>query len=127
MHFEQVTYKRNFRISAIDQYLYETIETKVVFNKSEKANEAFDMAKAFVLEQGSKVTHDPFYSPTENVEEPFPIKVQKSTIETTVNYLIKDIESCQEIKVLESYKIIAKSKPELQEAYDTKFNQLKSI
>jgi hypothetical protein len=40
--------------------------------------------------------------------------------------LIADIYSCTEIKVLESYRIMAKSKPELQAAYDQHLESLQN-
>lgn len=65
MHFKEVTYKRNFRVSVVDQYLYETIETKVAFDEGEDAKLAFAMAKQFVLEQGSKIIQYPDHLSTE--------------------------------------------------------------
>lgn len=38
--------------------------------------------------------------------------------------LVEQIESCIELKVLESYRLIAKTKPECQEAYDKKLKEL---
>lgn len=38
--------------------------------------------------------------------------------------VIDSINSCTELKVLESYKFIAKTKPEYQEAYDKKYRVL---
>lgn len=38
--------------------------------------------------------------------------------------LIDQINSCTDLKVLDSYKLIAKSRPEIQEAYDNKKKEL---
>lgn len=46
-----------------------------------------------------------------------PVKSQEETI-------IEGIYSCQEIKVLESYSLIAKNNPKIQEAYDLKLQSL---
>lgn len=39
--------------------------------------------------------------------------------------LISDIKSCKDPKVLQSYKLLVKNKPELQEAYNEKEKELK--
>lgn len=51
-------------------------------------------------------------------------KIEKS--KDTGGSIIDQINSCTEVKVLESYKIIAKSKVEIQEAYDNKLKQLQN-
>jgi hypothetical protein len=38
--------------------------------------------------------------------------------------LISDIYSCSELKVLEGYRLLAKTKPELQAAYDMQYTKL---
>lgn len=40
------------------------------------------------------------------------------------NGLGADIDSCQEVKVLETYKLMVKGKPELEEIYNKKFAEL---
>lgn len=42
----------------------------------------------------------------------------------TVDFILEDIQSCKEIKVLETYRLIAKKNPILEEAY---YNKLKSL
>jgi hypothetical protein len=54
----------------------------------------------------------------------------KGTVVTQVDRLngkedlVSHINSCKEIKVLETYKILVKGKPDLQELYDKKFAEL---
>lgn len=43
---------------------------------------------------------------------------------TQVASIIKDINTCQELKVLESYRLIAKSDPDIQDAYNKKLREL---
>ena len=50
-------------------------------------------------------------------------EVQKPK-EEAQSSIIEDINSCTELKVLEAYKLIAKSNPEFQKAYDLKLKQL---
>ena len=44
--------------------------------------------------------------------------------ETRIGDIINDIKSCKDLTILSSYKLIAKTKPEFQEAYDEMFNKL---
>ena len=44
--------------------------------------------------------------------------------ERKIGILLADIYSCESIKVLESYRLIAKLKPELQAAYNQQFEKL---
>ena len=48
----------------------------------------------------------------------------ESTPITKVAELIQHIKTCTELKVLESYKFIAKKDPDLQSAYDNKLKEL---
>lgn len=49
---------------------------------------------------------------------------RKEPAENTIAGLIADIYSCQELKVLESYRIVVKKDPQLQAAYDQMFEKL---
>lgn len=60
---------------------------------------------------------------TPNREETV-IKVVKETPKNRIEALVADINSCTEIKVLESYKLMVKKDDTLQAAYD---NKLKSL
>lgn len=50
---------------------------------------------------------------------------QISKQEKTIGLFVKDIESCMDVKVLESYKYVVNGKPELQAAYDQRLKELK--
>jgi hypothetical protein len=53
------------------------------------------------------------------------MRQQSSTPEERrVGNIVNDIYTCEELWQLETYKLIAKSKPEFQEAYDEMFNKL---
>jgi hypothetical protein len=67
-------------------------------------------------ESGSPVT---FSEP----EVPIIPKNNSEAKQNTVDKMIADINSCKELKVLESYKLIAKSNPAFQEAYDNKLKE----
>lgn len=59
-----------------------------------------------------------------NTGEPAVVQVEKQGEDQRIGVLVADINSCTELKVLESYKILAKTKPELQEAYNLKLKEL---
>lgn len=56
-------------------------------------------------------------------QDAIPIQKQDPE-EIRIGLLIQDIESCKDIKTLESYKFLVKGKPEFQKAYDNKLKQL---
>jgi hypothetical protein len=66
------------------------------------------------------------YHTKEEVDAATSIVVDRSTLseDRRIAALIADIYSCTELKVLESYRIMAKAKPELQAAYDIMFEKL---
>lgn len=109
MHIDKVMYQKTFNLGS---YCSHKIGVEVSIDEGEDAKEALNIAKSLVEEY-----HKESYVVIAH-EELLPEVQKKNCVESTVNYLIQDIESCKEIKVLESYKIIAKSKPELQKAYD---------
>lgn len=58
----------------------------------------------------------------ERMDEPQEIQLERPSDVKTA--LIQDIMSCNEVKVLESYKLLVKSQPELQAAYDKRMEEL---
>ena len=128
MQITKVVYRRNFHASEVDRYLMETIETEVTLNEGESANDAFDYAKVFVMEQGSKCMQDADHTHIQEriiKDEPLPeIQVEKELREAT---LAEQMMSCTEVKVLESYKFIAKKDPLLQLEYDKRMYILQHL
>ncbi len=49
-----------------------------------------------------------------------------NTIHSVKSNIIEDIMSCKELKVLETYRILVKNKPELQAAYNEMYEKLKN-
>ena len=67
----------------------------------------------------------PPHMKTEVTFGPLPIiSKDKEPEERRIGVLVADIYSCESIKVLETYKLMAKSKPELQAAYNQQFEKL---
>lgn len=121
MNIQLVTYAKTFNLG---NYSSERIGVEVALNEGEDAKQALDTARELVEEYHQSCNDYPMQSgvtmvadnqtiPNVQVEMP----KQKS--------LIDDIESCTELKVLESYRLIAKAKPELQKAYNCKLQSLK--
>lgn len=46
------------------------------------------------------------------------------TVDRTIGVTVADIESCESIAMLQTYKFIVKGKPELIQAYDSKMKEL---
>ena len=51
-------------------------------------------------------------------------ELKTKNIEPIIGVTPEEIYSCKEIEVLKAYKLIVKSKPELQKAYDEQFKKL---
>ena len=119
--FQRIFYQRNFRIS---EFLYETIGAGILLEQGQDAKEALNECKALVNEYHNEnmiisLEHQERYIPDDKLPE---IQVEKEIREQTLE---EQMASCTEIKVLESYKFIAKKDPELQLAYDKKMYILK--
>ena len=90
---------------------------EIELTESDNPENAFSMAKQLVDEQLSKIIHQKD-------------EMKGTQVRDVLSYinkphsLIDDIRSCKELTVLESYRIIVKNKPELQQAYDETFKKL---
>ena len=52
------------------------------------------------------------------------IQVEKTPEEIRIGVMVKDIESCTDLKVLKSYQLLVSKSPELSEAYNKKYKEL---
>jgi vacuolar-type H+-ATPase subunit H len=76
------------------------------------------------LYEAKKIVTNFFYESNKSAEKKEQEIVKEQPLSRT-EAIIKDISSVTELKVLESYKLIAAKDPLIQEAYDNKLNQLK--
>ena len=53
-----------------------------------------------------------------------PIQQVDNPVETRIGLFIDDIQSCKDLITLETYKLLVKGKPDLQEAYDKRLKEL---
>lgn len=72
-----------------------------------------------IIDQSHKENSQTLSFVADNVPVP-EVQVEKEQPKS----LVEQIESCTELKVLESYRLIAKTNPECQEAYDKKLKEL---
>lgn len=127
MNITSINYTKTYNLGS---YQSEKIGVEISINEGENAMEALDTAKKLCQEFHDKNNPEPFVSGETIIQpastEPIPeIKVDKKTAkEQQEQNLIDAINSCTELKVLESYRLIAKSNEKLQTAYDNKLKQL---
>jgi len=133
MKFTQVSYQKTFNLGS---YQSERIGVEIELSEGESPKEALDTAKQLVEEyhkENIKVaepTTGEIYLENEikvNIGEvlydfpkdktPPPPPKQNPTIS-------EQIASCTDIKILESYKLIVKKNPDLQEVYNQTMDKL---
>jgi hypothetical protein len=131
MRFESIYIQNNFVPDiASDQFGRKNIGVSVILQEGDTIEKAEQLAEEFISDYIKRNKIEPPKSgvvsiPFEEIAAIQPPKVDKRTAkEIQEQKLIADINSCTEIKVLESYRLIAKSNEKLQTAYD---NQLKLI
>ncbi len=92
---------------------------EISIDSDAEAERAYELAKELVHETHKK--QFPFMyekkAPIYSGEEPV-IEVKKSSALTQVELLKQQMSTCTELKTLESYKLLVKSNPELQDFYN---------
>lgn len=91
------------------------------------------------LENNSQILHDqlkeivkkwhsmenkPTINPNWDHNAPLPETTIDRPLSNTIDALVKDIESCKDITTIDSYRILVKSKPELQPAFEKRRAEL---
>ena len=118
MNISLVSYQKTYNLG---MYQSEKIGVELTLNEGEDAKEALDTARLLVEE----------YHRENNKELEEMRGVQERIINqpptTGIQAIINDIGTCKDIKVLESYRLIVKNNPELQETYNHKLNQLQNV
>ncbi len=128
MRAKTISYQKSF---VIGPYLQEKIGVEVEISETDSPTEVFLNAKTQVEEwhrstnpglyMTNAITGEVVYGTGAEPRTPAPLINEPRT---TVDYLISDVNSCDSLKVLETYKFIAKSNPAIQEAYDKKLKEL---
>jgi len=97
----------------ITQY-YEKIYLEAELNDGDDARQ--------VLYDLKKQVNTFFYESNAAAEKQMGTQVSDAPI--AFGIMLDDIKSCKTLKVLESYKMVVKNKPDLQAAYDEQFKKL---
>ena len=126
MQISKVTYKKTYNLG---NFSSERIGVEIEINAGEDAKNALDVAKSLVEEYHKQSSAEYPMPHIEEIEIPIISKATKELLKDNLQIreptLEEQIMSCEEIKVLESYKFIAKKDPQLQLAYDKKMYILK--
>lgn len=121
MTVKTISYQKSF---VIGPYLQEKIGVEIDLNENDDLDEAFITAKR-MTETWHKENNPGLYIENTITDE-VSIPQNQTQLRDTVQYIIEDIQSCTDIKVLESYSLIAKSSPKVKEAYDNKYQELQN-
>lgn len=118
MKLDKIFYQRNFPIG---QFLFETIGLGATIDEGDNQEQCLDELKRQVIEYHEK--NMPVIDDTQTGM--YVKQISEPTAKLSAKeQIINDIGTCSEIKVLESYRLIAKSDIQVQQAYD---NQLKKL
>ncbi len=119
MKIEKISYQKLFPLGAfINEKIGVEMQLDEGDNPVQVLNEAKKLVEKYHIDTNPQMYIDdvPQISTTTTIDQVQPL--------TKVASLIQQINSCEEIKVLESYKLIVKTDPDLQRAYDKKLKQL---
>lgn len=116
---DRITYQQTFPTGAYANIKL-GIEMSLVPGVDD-VQEAFQQAKQIVNEAFKKLNPEPLPTQTDYHSGPTP-EIQVEKIE--IGDLPTQIQSCKELKVLESYKLMVKGKPDLEKLYFDKLEEL---
>ena len=118
---DKITYAKLFNIGL---YMNERIGVEMQLDAGDDAKEALETARKLVHEYHREANKE-LYEREESIqEEPTKVLQQETPKEKAKTSMIDGINSCKDIKVLETYKFLCRSNPEFQKAYDFKLKQL---
>jgi hypothetical protein len=128
MHFSKIYIQQNFVPDiVVDQFGRKVIGVEITMNEGESLEEAKTTAENYIKEYIEKNTlyHSPAFISESLPPEPAvlpSIQKEKPLSEMTFE---EQIMSCNDIKVLESYKLLAKQNAFFQSVYNKRFLDLK--
>ena len=118
MHIEKISYQKTFNLG---NYSSERIGVDINLNEGDTTDEAMAQARALI---------DKYHSETLSLIDDKQRGIHEQVIPTPkeplskTEEMIRDMNTCKDLKILESYRLIASKNPELQAAYDLKHEQL---
>lgn len=132
MHFSKFWLQKNYVPNiAQDPFGRETAGIEVTIGEGESLEDAKTAAREFITEyiKANKI-ESPHIIERYIPEEQLPVMQVRDRPLSQMpedNDIEKSIRSCDEIKVLESYRLLAKCEHRFQVAYDTRMDQLQQI
>lgn len=122
MKIEKINYQRAY---VTGPFLQDKLGIEISIDQGvgETPEGAYTLAK-LIMDNWHK-TNNPHLEGTTITDVPEEIAIERSSHDAR-KALMQDMRSCQEVKVLESYRLLAKSDPELQLVYDQKMEELTS-
>lgn len=109
MRFKEIQFSRTVNLGDNN---FQKVGAVIVVNEGENPMQAIDEANIFCIEAMQR-THGIEYG-----------AVKLITHELEVGFGIEDLNSCEDIVVLNSYKLLVKGKPELEAAFMKKAKEL---
>lgn len=122
MHISKIYIQENFIPNInIDPFKRKSFGMEITIKEGEDVGQAISQAETHIANyiKANTVPMDDECRGTKIRD----ISPEESRLSATQS-IINDINTCKELKVLESYRLIAKSNQEIQEAYDNKLNLL---
>jgi hypothetical protein len=119
MTIKSISYQKAF---VIGPYLQERIGVEIELSDTDDPDKAFQLAQEMTNDFHKKANPHLYLNGVVLANELGEITVERP--HDVKKALMQDMRSCQEIKVLESYRLLAKSDPELQLVYDQKMKEL---
>lgn len=126
MTFESIYIQDNFVPDYVtDPFRRKVIGVNIIIQSGETREQAEKEAEEYIADYIKRNTIDRQAVQIKDIEPkpPAPSQPKLSPEET----MIKDINSCKEVKVLETYRLLVKKNPKFQDAYNLKYEQLDQL
>ncbi len=120
MQIERVNYQKTYNLG---NYESERIGVDINLMAGDDPVKALDEAKKLVEQYHKENNQHLFHDQTPDVPVTSQI-IRQMGPRSREDQIEADIRTCKDVKVLESYKLIAKSNPVLKMAYNEKFQEL---
>ncbi len=122
MKIERVTYQKVFPLG---MYINEKIGVDYLLNEGDDPKAALEAAKKLCQEFHEENNKGLYIAPAQEWDNLPEVQGKRQPI-NKIEAMKADIATCTEIKVLESYNLIVKKNPELQETYDLTLKKIEN-
>lgn len=122
MNLKTVSYQKIYPTGI--NYLNHRIGVEIELSPDDNPDDAFQLARQTV--ERWNIESNPMMAAAIAYSEPeIPLIPKKNGKEAATDNMILAINSCTDLKVLETFRLLVKNNPIFQEAYDKKLKQLK--